>query len=76
MTTRIDLGKVIDAHGDIISADRMIQICDPKVIDIFFKLNIFLDENKKFQKNKDYVYVEKNILRVRDEFANTCMIKK
>jgi hypothetical protein len=76
MTTNIDLGSVIDAHTDLIRTDKMLQTCDPKVIDEFFKLNIFLDENKKFKKTKEYEYIEKDILRVRNEFVKKCMTNK
>lgn len=76
MTKDIDIGKIIDAHHNLFSTDRMVRECNPKIIDVFCKLNIFLDENKEFQKTRDYEKIAKDIQEARDEFANKCMIKK
>lgn len=54
----------------------MVYRCDPKIIDVFCKLNIFLDENKEFQKTIEYEHMANDTQRARDEFINKCMIKK
>lgn len=75
MAKSTDLGKLIDAHHDLVRTDRMIRTCDPKIIDVFCNLHIFLDENKDFQQTKDYEDVSKDTQRAREEFIDKCMIK-
>jgi hypothetical protein len=76
MVKSIDISKLMTAHRAIVSTDRMVFECDPKVIDVFCDLNIFLDENKEFQNTEEYKQVAKDAQIARDDFINICMIKK
>ena len=37
MTKDINMSKLSDAHKDLMCADKMVDVCDPKIIDIFSK---------------------------------------
>jgi hypothetical protein len=76
MAKSINISKISDAHADLMHADLMVDRCDPKIIDIFCKLNVFLDENKESQETKEYKFIAKDTQRIKNEFINNCMIKK
>ncbi len=76
MAKSINISKISDAHADLMHADKMVDICNPKIVDVFCKLNTFLDENKEFQETKEYKYIVNDTQRIRSEFINNCMIKK
>jgi hypothetical protein len=74
MTKTIDLSKLMNAHRDIVRTDRMVYECDPKVMDVFCDLKIFLNENMEFQNTEEYKQVANDTQFARDEFINKCMI--
>jgi hypothetical protein len=75
MAKSIDLGKLMSAHSDLVRTDRMIYLCDSKVIDVFCDLNMFLDKNKEFQHTEEYKYIANDTKKAREEFINKCIIK-
>lgn len=76
MTKGIDIGKRLDAHQNLLRTDRMVRECNPEIIDVFCQLNMFLNENKEFQKTREYENIAKDVHRARNEFIDKCMIKK
>lgn len=70
----IELSKLSDINKDIDDADKMVDNCDPKIIDILCKLDTFLNRHKESRDTSEYNVTLKDTKRIKKEFIDNCII--
>lgn len=70
----IELSKLSDEHRDLYDADKMVDNCDPNIIDIICKLDTFLNKHKESRDTPEYNVIFKDTKRIKKEFIDNCII--
>jgi len=70
----IEPGKLSDVYTDLYGADKMVDNCDPRIIDTLCRLDTFLNNHKKSRDTPEYNVVFKDTNRIKKEFIDNCII--
>ncbi len=70
----IELSKLSDAHTDLNDANKMVDSCDPKIIDTLCRLDTFLNKHKESKDSSEYNVIFKEAKRLKAEFIDNCII--
>ena len=70
----IELSKLSDINKDIDDADKMVDNCNPKIIDTLCRLDTFLNKHKESRDTPEYNVIFKDTKRIKKEFIDNCII--
>jgi hypothetical protein len=70
----IELSRLSDIYTDLYDADKMVNNCNPKIIDTICKLETFLEKYKESRDTSDYNVIFKDTERIKKEFIDNCII--
>jgi len=68
----LEMNKLSEIHRDLFDADKMVNNCDPKIIDVLCRLDTFLNRYKESREIPEYIFKETK--RLKKEFIDHCII--